>query len=75
MSEKWDWTSEEVKQDLIVPSVRAVAVYRNGNNEVVIRQQSLYGEDDSFVILPETFLGDLISALQEEISPDMQPGK
>jgi hypothetical protein len=57
----WDST------DVVIRSVDAIAVYRNKDGDVVIRQQSRLGEDDTFIVVPENNLNELIVALQNEL--------
>lgn len=61
---KWDDSSESA---IVFRSVDAIAVYRNKADDIVIRQQSRIGEDDSFIVLPEKAMEELILALQNEL--------
>lgn len=51
-------------EDVVVPSVREIAVYENMDGEVVICQSGNVGDEDAFVIVPVIFLPALIEALE-----------
>lgn len=68
MTDDFDWYSEDCAEDIVVPPVDAIAVYTNKKDHIVIRQKGSDGDEDSFVILPKSFVSRLISALQSEIS-------
>lgn len=51
---QFDWNSEEGKANTVVQSVQAVAVYVNPDGDVVIRQQDLMGDEDSYVVIPRS---------------------
>lgn len=71
MSEtKWDWNSVE---DVIIPSVRAVAVYTNPNGDVVIRQEDGMGEEDSYIILPRSMVEKVAKAIRAEAKKPFNP--
>jgi len=54
----WDDLSDE---EVVVPSVRGVAVYMNGDGDIVIRQQSAADADsDDVVVLPVSYADTLI---------------
>lgn len=63
----WNWTDAREEGIVAFPSVDAVAVYRNGDGDVVIRQQSRMGEDDSFVVIPDSHIADLVMCLQNQM--------
>jgi hypothetical protein len=64
MTENFTW-NELKNDDVIVPSVRAVAVYENQAGEIVIRQERSWSEDeDPVVIVPRAYLGPLIAKLK-----------
>ena len=63
MRADFDWSQNS--ECVVFPTVLGVAVYRNADGDVVIRQQAgPLDEDDTFVILPEMHLQHLIKALQ-----------
>jgi hypothetical protein len=64
MSQDFDWN--DAKDDLIVPSTQAVAVYLNTAGNIVIRQERDWnGDDDTFVVVPISAGQKLIEKLQE----------
>jgi hypothetical protein len=60
-SKEFSW-SEEIP---VVPSQPAIAVYFNPNNDVVIRQEAPYPDDDQWVYIRRENLPRLIRRLQE----------
>lgn len=62
-SKDWDWNDPT---RVALPAVAAVAVYTNQQGEIVIRQQSLYGEEDSVIIVPRKSISALVKALRAE---------
>lgn len=63
MARDFDWHNEESKEDIIFPTVQAVAVYSNPRGDVVIRQQDSMGNDDSFIVVPRTHVDALLTAI------------
>lgn len=65
----FDWCSDDDQEAIILEEQRAIAVYRNRSNGVVIRaERSLDDEDDAFVVLSTSeAVRALIAALQREI--------
>ena len=63
----FSWKEAEAEGDVVVRSVQAIAVYINGNNDVVIRQQKGEHEhdQDSFVVLPKDRISALITQLKK----------
>lgn len=62
----WNWSGTEEKESLVVKSVQAIAVYSNASGEIVIRQQSALGDEDSFIIIPRTNAAALVKAIKDE---------
>jgi hypothetical protein len=63
--EPFNWDNETT---VVIRPVKAVAVYRNPYNEIVIRQESFDPHDeDHFVHVPQGELRKLIEALQRQI--------
>jgi len=56
-----------MKRPVVIRPVEAIAVYRNPKDDVVIRQQDILGGEDSFVIVPQDRLSELILALQNHL--------
>jgi hypothetical protein len=61
----FDWHSEDTEQEVVFPSVQAVAVYQNKDGDIVIRQQGSMGEDDSVIIVPQIHADVLIKAIKQ----------
>lgn len=60
-----DWSSSEMKQHIVVPQVDAIAVYRNPDGDVVVRQRNSTGEDDAVIFVPPSAVAALVKALKE----------
>lgn len=67
MSKDWSWYGDSEKESVVVPAVQAIAVYSNTAGEIVIRQQSQMGEDDSVVVFPKSQAKAIIDAIMTEI--------
>jgi hypothetical protein len=65
LSSKFDW-NRDPGGNILIPTQPETAVYRNGNNQVVIlqRNEDIY-EDDPFVFFSEEHLPRLIERLQQ----------
>ncbi len=64
--EIFDWDNDDT---IIIRTVKAVAVYRNQYNEVVIRQENVDPQDeDYFIHVPQNELRKLIEALQKQVN-------
>lgn len=62
MSDEFTWDDPS---DTVFPTTQGVAVYRNKDGDIVIRQEARYLDDeDSFIVIPESRVDDLILALQ-----------
>jgi hypothetical protein len=61
---KWSDLDEE---DIVTPSVQAVAVYVNTKGSIVIRQQRDMREDDDVIVLPVQAAERLIQKLGDMI--------
>ncbi len=60
----FDWANPT---DVVIRSVNAIAVYRNDDGDIVVRQQSRLGEEDTFIVVPENLVNGLIVALQNQL--------
>lgn len=67
MAKDWDWHSAENKEDIVFPSVEALAIYLNEAGSIVIRQQDFLGEDDEVIVIPISHAESVIKALQDAI--------
>ena len=68
MSKDWNWHSSDAEDSMVIPSVQAVAVYTNGNGDVVIRQEGWAGEDDSVIVIPVSLAQQVADAIKNELS-------
>lgn len=66
----WTWESSE---DVIIPSVRAVAVYTNANGDVVIRQEDGMGDEDAYIVLPKSMVEKVARAIRAEAKKPFPP--
>ncbi|MCG8275385.1 hypothetical protein [Stenotrophomonas sp. NLF4-10] len=63
---RFDWSADT--DSVVFPTVRAVAVYVNTNDDVVIRQEAHALErEDTLVIVPRVHVPALIAALQAAV--------
>lgn len=67
MSKNFNWNDEEMQEDIIVPSVQAIAVYRNPSLDIVIRQQDPLGEEDQVIVIPRSRAKEIIKAIQKNL--------
>jgi hypothetical protein len=66
VSDDFDWSKDD---SVVVKSVRGLAVYRNSEGDVVIRQErGAYDEDDPFVVVPVIEVAGLIKKLEQAVS-------
>jgi hypothetical protein len=67
MSEEFSWQDDEA---VIIKRTDAIAVYRNSNGNVVIRQEGTgLGDnpDDQIIVIPHERVQDVIAALSKEL--------
>jgi hypothetical protein len=69
MPKDFDWFSDDAKQDVVIPSVQATAVYVNGDMDIVIRQQHPMGEEDAIIIIPRAQAKALAKAITDAAKP------
>ena len=72
MPKEFDWLSDDDKESVVVPSVQAVAVYNNGQGDVVIRQQDGMGNEDQVIIIPRSNAKAVAKAIAEAGKPLLQ---
>ncbi len=68
MSDTFEWHGDDAT-DIVIRHQRAVAIYRNDSDDLVIRQRADYPNEDQFIILTVENIPALIAALQREITP------
>lgn len=62
-----DFNWNDAEEVIVFKTVQGVAVYRNEDGDVVIRQQAgPLEEEDTFIVVPSSHLEPLITALQTE---------
>ena len=65
MSEDADWwIGKESKDVTAVQPVQAIAIYKNNDGDIIIRQASEYGEEDNFIMFKPVFKKQIINALK-----------
>ena len=68
MSKYYDW-GDPSNNDIVFPTVAGVAVYKNSDGDIVIRQQgstsTILDNDDAVIVIPALHAQALILALQE----------
>jgi hypothetical protein len=63
VSPEFNWLRD--REDIVIPQQDAIAVYRNPDGAVVIRQAGKYGvEEDTWIVVNQTNLVPLIAKLQ-----------
>jgi hypothetical protein len=65
MSKDFDWSED--RANIVVKPVEAIAVYKNDDGNIVIRQQDAMGDQDSFVVIPAQHAAKLIAAIRREL--------
>lgn len=66
----WNWHGEDEKSSTVVKPVSAIAVYRNVNDEIVIRQQSPLGDEDAIVVVPPEHANALIAGIEAALQSE-----
>jgi len=68
--ERYDWTSEN--PSVVIQRQDAVAVYLNPDNDIVIRRQADWPDedDDAFVVIPRAAARRFIEALERLLLPE-----
>lgn len=59
-------------EDVVIRQVARTAVYVNGDDEIVIAQDSIYGGDTSFVIIPPAYVGALVARLNQLLASEAE---
>ena len=63
--EVFDWA--EKKQSIVVRRVDAIAIYRNREGDIIIRQQHAHNPIDSVITIPAPQTYSVIEGLQKQI--------
>lgn len=64
-TDDFDWSAARKAGEIVVPEQAAIAVYENPNGDLVIRQESAFGEDDHFIYVQHAYLPRLIASLEQ----------
>ena len=59
-------------EDVVIRPAAQTAVYVNGDGEIVIAQDSIYGDDTSFVIIPPIYIGALVARLNQLLASEAE---
>jgi hypothetical protein len=60
-SNDFSWSDEAL---IVVKRVDAIAVYKNPQGDIVIRQESRAGDEDNIVIVPAQYAYTLVESMQ-----------
>lgn len=67
--DKFDWSPEN--PNVIIRPQEAVAVYANPDNDIVIRRERMWDEeDDTFVVIPRNGARRFIEAIERLLLPE-----
>ena len=66
----FSWSDESL---IVVKRVDAIAVYRNSEGDIVIRQERRTGEDDNVVIVPPQYAYTLLESIQRMLKTQLFP--
>jgi len=58
-------------RSIVVKRVDAIAVYKNGDGDLVIRQENPTGEEDRIVIVPAQYAYTVLEAMQQQLKPQI----
>ena len=66
----FSWSDDAL---VVVKRVDAIAVYRNAEGDVVIRQERRSGDDDNMVVVPAQYAYTLVEAVQRMLKAQLFP--
>ena len=58
-------------RSVVVKRVDAIAVYKNHEGDLVIRQENPTGADDRMVIVPAQYAYTVLEAMQQQLKPQI----
>jgi hypothetical protein len=58
-------------RSIVVKRVDAIAVYKNGEGDLVIRQENPSGEGDRIVVVPAQYAYTVLEAMQQQLKPQI----
>ena len=56
---------------VVVKRVDAIAVYKNHDGDLVIRQENPMGSEDKMVIVPAQYAYTVLEAMQQQLKPQI----
>ena len=63
-SNDFSWSDHK---SIVVKRVDAIAVYKNGEGDLVIRQENPLGESDRIVVVPAQYAYTVVEAMQQQL--------
>ena len=54
---------------VVVKRVDAIAVYKNNEGDLVIRQENPMGDEDRMVVVPAQYAYTVLEAMQQQLKP------
>ena len=60
-SNDFSWSDESL---IVVKRVDAIAVYKNPQGDIVVRQESRMGDEDNIIIVPAQYAYTLVESMQ-----------
>ncbi|MDH2381188.1 hypothetical protein [Bradyrhizobium sp. CER78] len=71
MSDNFSWADKDC---VVVPSQDAIAVYANANNDLVIRRERTWDEDeDTFIVISRRYTRTVIEAMERVLKETATP--
>lgn len=64
----FSWSDQ---RSIVVKRVDAIAVYKNGDGDLVIRQENPSGEGDKIVVVPAQYAYTVLEAMQQQLKPQI----
>jgi hypothetical protein len=58
-------------RSIVVKRVDAIAVYKNADGDLVIRQENPTGEEDRVVVVPAQYAYTVLEAMQQQLKPQI----
>ena len=64
----FSWSDQ---RSIVVKRVDAIAVYKNGDGDLVIRQENPSGEGDKILVVPAQYAYTVLEAMQQQLKPQI----
>ena len=58
-------------RSIVVKRVDAIAVYKNNDGDLVIRQENPTGQEDRMVVVPAQYAYTVLEAMQQQLKPQI----